>query len=273
MLRWTQQIKKKTWRSVDIYSVGGVNHLTNLLNGILPNQEGRSAPLPLGANFIFNNPDNINIGSDGYDNALAPVDSNNLSLFSRRMWVSGQLQWNGHFNINDTVICNEKVVSIRKISSSVFVSTERLYSLVGQSQPTIKEVRNLVYTNDAFSGGSPRPAPEITRELAKKVVFSESDVAKFCSLSFNLHKIHRDLGHCAGEGFRDIVVPGPLLSLVMLRHLQMERPDIMPMSFSYKMSSPCYINEELYIASFTKHSSIEVVIWGKDGKRCEGIAK
>lgn len=259
----------KSWRSIDTYGVGGVAHLERLLRLVIPGQGEIGNPLslqpPLGANFIFNNPENTNVGLDGYDNEQAPKDENG-NFYRRRMWVSGKLDFLRPIHTNDVVECNDRVSLVRRIGDSVFVQIDKQYS-VGEGL-ALKELRSLVYTNKPFSEKA--DLTETGNPDGAEVTFSALDVRKFCSLSYNLHKIHHSKAHCLAEGFPEIVVPGPLLTQTMLRVLQLNT-DVQDLRlFSYKMSSPCYVGEPLVVRLAKNNRALE--IWGRGRIRALGVA-
>lgn len=79
--------------------------------------------------------------------------------------------------------------------------------------------------------------------ISTGLLFRLSDVMRFCSLSYNLHKIHYDRRYCASENLPNVVVPGPLLALVMLHYVSSLLPDADIGRFVYRNSLPCYIDE------------------------------
>ena len=54
--------------------------------------------------------------------------------------------------------------------------------------------------------GSPPAAPLV----ARRFVPTEIDLFMFCAATWNTHRIHYDRDHARAEGYRDLVVPGPL---------------------------------------------------------------
>lgn len=243
---WAAHIKKQAWIWDDTYSIGQIAHLSRLLRDILP------LPRPTsrlhGYNFIFNNQTNAHLGSDGYDNYQAPKDGAR-ALFSRRMWVGGTLDHYSALQPNDVVRCTERVRAVRQVGASVFVTVGR--EMTRGEQRVMAEKRTLVYTNERYTE-KPRAdnwthKPSRTHSAgdigAPALLFRLSDVMRFCSLSYNLHKIHYDRQYCKLENLANVVVPGPLLALVMLHYVSSVLPGVEIGGFTYRNSLPCYIDE------------------------------
>jgi hydroxyacyl-ACP dehydratase HTD2-like protein with hotdog domain len=55
-------------------------------------------------------------------------------------------------------------------------------------------------------GGSPPAVPVV----ARRFVANEIDLFMYCAATWNTHRIHYDRDYARAEGFRDLVVPGPL---------------------------------------------------------------
>lgn len=264
--KWASHIKRQKWVWDDVYSVGGINHLTNLFHDIIPLQK----PLPslYGYNFIFNNQTNSLLGSDGYDNYQAPMDDENHQLFRRRMWVGGSLDYLGPLpTTNDLVRCEERIRNVRTVGSSVFVTIMRSFTC--KDSPVMTEQRTIMYTNEAFQPTLKQEVhlnPNVSDGVqdSTSCTFRLLDVMRFSALSYNLHKIHYDRLYCASENLRDVVVSGPLLVLVMLHYAATKLPDLRIQRFSYRNSLPCYIDEEVQLV-LNKHddNAYEIAVMKK----------
>ena len=57
------------------------------------------------------------------------------------------------------------------------------------------------------AGAAPPPAAPLA---ARRFVPTEIDLFMFCAATWNAHRIHYDRDHARAEGYRDLVVPGPL---------------------------------------------------------------
>lgn len=266
--QWANRMKSQTWIWDDTYSRGAINHLSALLNEIIPSKLKHI----YGAHFIFNTQANLNLGSDGYDNYQAPMSETGTQLFKRRMWVNGYLRWYGTGpKCNDQIRCIEKIRSARSIGSNAFVSIDRDFTLAGET-PVMEEMRTLVYTNQSYtrpevSGRADKIENIIT---SKNVRISLDQVMKFSSLSYNLHKIHYDAQYCHLEGLDNVVASGPLLVLILLHFFASVYPESAIRSFKYRNSEPCYIDEDVTLVLLEGVDGFDLCI-EKDGRKlCSG---
>lgn len=73
---------------------------------------------------------------------------------------------------------------------------------------------------------------------------------RFSALTFNAHAIHLDRQHCREvEGYRDLLVHGPLLLTLMFSALRgaLESRGKSVKSLDYRNLAPVYVNEEMKV--------------------------
>lgn len=268
---WAKQIKSKSWIWDDVHSIGGHNHLNTLLQEIVPTQSKNL----YGTHFIFNNQSNTNLGIDGYDDYQAPMAESGRPLFHRRMWVNGYLEYFGKGpQVNDLIRCIENVKAVRSVGSSVFVTIGRNFS-GEEGKPVLRELRTLVYTNELYHKPDlDRLEPPSDNGILigeQQFRFSLSDVMRFSSLSYNLHKIHYDVKYCQLENLENVIASGPLLAATMLRYFLSLFPQVKVKSFKYRNSEPCYIDEDLVLQVTKLGANYETNIVKDHRKLCGGI--
>ncbi|CUM62960.1 uncharacterized protein PRCAT00000520001 [Priceomyces carsonii] len=265
---WANYIKSQEWVFEDTASIGKANNLHDLLTSIpcfnsgeLANRLSRNI-LPLGFHFLYNNSSNIHLGADGYDNYQAPIDMQNGSeLFSRRMWVGGNVTFFGHpIALNSSLTCKELVKSVRHLGASAFVSIDRSF-YDKHSCLLLRENRNLVYTNtrhkpksstleNAFSS-----LCDIEDEKRVTLSLSMEQIMKYSFLTYNMHKIHYDRQYCAAqEHLPNILVQGPFMVTLLLYWFNLNNTAPGALSFSYKNPEPCFENDCLTL-SFAKRDN------------------
>lgn len=294
---WAKAIKTSTWVWKDSYSPGPVAHLSLLLQEIV---QKPPPPKLYGYSFLFNNQTNSDLGADGYDNYQAP-QFEGKALYSRRMWVSGLIEYPGDPpKVNDQILCTELVTSVRSVNNSVFVSISR--NFLGSVGPVMSETRALVYTNEKYKqtedagqkdkGASDGTQSDEVNDIARLaeselflaealssknkglegpyqpllLKFTLDQVRRYCALTYNLHKIHLDKAYCVLENLKDVVVPGPMLVLTLLYYYSTLNPEAKIQSFKYRNSEPCYVDENVKLVI-----SENVVKFQNDGRTlCSG---
>jgi len=78
---------------------------------------------------------------------------------------------------------------------------------------------------------------------------TQSLLARFSALTFNAHRIHLDPQYTREvEGYRDLLVHGPLSLVLMLSVLRSQlKEDEVVGTFDYKNLAPLYANEEMKV--------------------------
>ncbi|KAM9909543.1 hypothetical protein OXX69_005320 [Metschnikowia pulcherrima] len=268
--KWAERIAAANWIWNDTYSIGGINHLSVLMDEILPKKVKPSLPL-YGFQFIFNTQSNTRLGSDGYDNYQAPLDEDGNELYKRRMWVSGSLEFvDLPPKAGDVVSCSEIVSSVRCLGSNAFVGIAR--ECQRGENVILRETRTLLYTNEPYND------PKADLILQQKqfshstiIKFTLAQLMRFNALSYNLHKIHHDKTFCMKENLKTVIVSGPFLVSVMLRYFALIYPNLRIGQFKYKNREPCYIDEGVTLGINVVEGgySVEFV---KDGRvKCGGM--
>ena len=258
----------------------------NLFRDINVNKEGSplaGTPLPLGYHLIYFTPAALpgGLGPDGTDRGYSPA-----SPFTRRMWAGGNLNWtkSNALRIGEEVTETTKLVSAqpkvtRRGEDMIVVSVEKVFenargiALVDKRDWVFK--RRLEWTlpleepiND-IKADDKLPQPADASVYSRDFTQSPVTLFRFSALTFNGHMIHYSGPWCREvEGYRDIVVHGPLNLINMLdfwRDMQTDDHKI-PQSIRYRATAPFFVNEK-YRALMEKHGETSSIkLWGRDGK-------
>ncbi len=195
----------------------------------------------------------------------------------RRMWAASKLEFVAPLRLGDAVERRSKVLSVTaKTGGSgplVFVEVEHLTS--GNGALTVREVQSLVYRDAAPSGSPPVPPPpgEARFDPAgwdahRALVPSEPLLFRFSALTFNSHRIHYDVAYATGEeGFRGLVVHGPLTATLLLDLARRELGDNALKSFAFRGVSPAICGEMLHLVLRSKNAAWELGAFAADGRQ------
>lgn len=237
MMRWRCSIANKTWHFADHAAAGPSSNLAHLLRECLSKYEPPTGVLGPGYHFLYANQPNTSLGTDWYDNYQAPTD-NGTQLYKRRMWVAGQIKFVRPIALGEPINCTETISGVRELGTNVFVTTKRDFG-------ALVETRTLMYTNEPFKVKKSSPGGPFSHEV--QLIVSPQQIARYCALTYNVHRIHHDLGYCREEEcLPGILVPGPMmvtLALGVFHHttgLSIE-------SIKYKNSLPVLANQPLTI--------------------------
>ncbi len=213
-------------------------------------------------------PDGHPLRDDSPDSFLPPLP------LPRRMWASSKVEFLRPLTIGAGVTRVSKVVSITEKSGGsgalVFVDVEHLTS--DAEGLAVREVQSIVYRDVAPAGSaSVPPAPGPTSfdsagwDAHRTLVPTEPLLFRFSALTFNSHRIHYDLPYAtAEEGYRGLVVHGPLTATLLLQLAQAELGDNALAHFAFRGTSPAMCGEALHLVMRGQGKDIELAAFASD---------
>lgn len=122
--------------------------------------------------------------------------------------------------------------------------------------PAITEFRDLVFmptkSAEEASAALARPdriiKPTAIPDASISLTPRQPLLAEFSCLTHNAHRIHLDRGYAASEGFRNLVVHGPLSLYLMLTYLESVLPSHTKIfRFDYRNLAPLFCDEQMTI--------------------------
>lgn len=218
------------------------------------------------------------LGLDGHPLRDARPDSflPPLPDLPRRMWASSKVEFLSPLRVGEAVTRLSRVQSIAEKSggSGTMVFVDVLHETSGEAGLAVREVQTLVYRGPADPGAPPVPPLGVgqvdsadwgaTRALAP----SEALLFRYSALTFNSHRIHYDAPYAAGqEGYRGLVVHGPLTATLLLDLVQRELGDNGLKSFAFRGLSPAICGEILHLMLRSKDTAFELGAFAADGRQ------
>ena len=244
----------------------------------------RSAPadrsVPQGLHWCLCTPDapTAMLGPDGHprrddspDSFLPPVP------LPRRMWASSTVEFLTRLTVGDAVTRQSRVASITQKSggSGKLVFVEVAHETHGPGGLAVREVQSLVYREPAAAGTPPAPPPlgegrfDPSGWDAHRVIQPDAPLLfRFSALTFNSHRIHYDAPYATGEeGYRGLVVHGPLTATLLLDLGQRTFGDNALKTFSFRGLSPAVADEPLHLVMRGSGAEIELGAFADDGRK------
>jgi 3-methylfumaryl-CoA hydratase len=138
----------------------------------------------------------------------------------------------------------------------------------------VREVQTLVY-RDALAPGAPPMPPEpsgVTFDASawgatRSFTPNETLLFRYSALTFNSHRIHYDLPYAQREeGYRGLVVHGPLTATLLLDLARRELGDNVLASFAFRGLSPAICGEALHLVMRVKDGGWELGAYASDGR-------
>ncbi|WP_374418725.1 FAS1-like dehydratase domain-containing protein [Novosphingobium arvoryzae] len=244
----------------------------------------RAAPVdesvPQGLHWCLCLPDapTAALGPDGHprrddspDSFLPPVP------LPRRMWASSKVEFHAPLRPGDSVTRTSRVASItdKQGGSGRLVFVEVEHDTLTASGLAVREVQSIVYRDAAAPGTPPAPPPlgegqfdPAPWDAHRALTPAEPLLLRFSALTFNSHRIHYDLPYAtAEEGYRGLVVHGPLTATLLLDLAQRELGDNALKSFAFRGLSPAICGEMLHLVLRSKNGGAELGAFAADGRQ------
>lgn len=244
----------------------------------------RAAPVdesvPQGLHWCLCLPDapTAALGPDGHprrddspDSFLPPVP------LPRRMWASSKVEFHAPLRPDDSVTRTSRVASItdKQGGSGRLVFVEVEHDTLTASGLAVREVQSIVYRDAAAPGTPPAPPPlgegqfdPAPWQAHRALTPAEPLLFRFSALTFNSHRIHYDLPYAtAEEGYRGLVVHGPLTATLLLDLAQRELGDNALKSFTFRGLSPAICGEMLHLVLRSKNGVAELGAFAADGRQ------
>lgn len=229
-----------------------------------PPKEGSDAPL--GCQWIGSGEETptSKLAEDGHTpkgGFLPPIE------LPARMWAGGVLDFKSGMRADDEVERRTTIVSVTPKSGKsgplMFVELRHDYTCGGRD--CLSEIQSLVFTQGrAKQATEPRRIdPGASWDETELVVPNAILLFRYSALTWNSHRIHYDADYCRDvEGYRGLVVHGPLMATLLLRHCEKRFGAGSLARFSFRGVSPAIADEPLRINSRKDGDKVALAIAG-----------
>lgn len=195
----------------------------------------------------------------------------------RRMWASSRVEFVAPLHVGQAVERRSRVLSVTAKSggSGPLVFVEVQHETSGDGVLAVREVQSLVYRDPAPAGSPAAPPPlgdgtfdPSGWDAHRALVPHEPLLFRYSALTFNSHRIHYDLAYATGEeGYRGLVVHGPLTATLLLDLARRELGDNALKSFAFRGVSPAICGEMLHLVLRSKDAAWELGAYAADGRQ------
>ncbi len=236
--------------------------------------------VPQGFHWCLCTPDapTAALGPDGHprrddspDSFLPPVP------LPRRMWASSKVEFLAPLQVGEAVKRTSRVASVTEKSggSGKLVFVDVAHETHGEQGLAVREVQSLVYREPA-AAGTPSAPPPLGEGRFDPAGWDHHRVLepgapllfRFSALTFNSHRIHYDAPYAVGEeGYRGLVVHGPLTATLLLDLAQRALGDNALKTFAFRGLSPAVADEPLHLVMRGSGDAIELGAFATDGRQ------
>lgn len=209
------------------------------------------------------------VRNDGPDSFMPPIP------LPRRMWASSKVAFLAPIAVDAEI---ERHSTITAISEKTGSSGNLVFVDVGHSTHAngalaVDETQTIVYREATTAKASPAPPisdPDFSIwQFHRSITPAETLLFRYSALTFNSHRIHYDLPYAAGEeGYRGLVVHGPLIASLLLDLAGRELGQNALNSFDFRAQSPAFANEPLHLVGNVTGEMVTLAALGHDGRIC-----
>jgi len=238
----------------------------------LDNAPGEGDDLPPGWHWIFFNPfvRRSGLGSDGHPKRGGFLPDVKLP---RRMWAGGRLTFHEALPIGAQAIRESEIANVTAKSGRagqlVFVTVR--HAIMHEGRLCLEEEQDIVY-REAPAPDAPKPQPTPApdgAEWSEQVAPDPVLLFRYSSLTSNGHRIHYDRPYAQNEeGYRDLVVHGPLISTLLQGLACRCRPDDKLSGFDFRGMAPLFVDRGFHVEAAAGEGPDELSLWarGPDGE-------
>lgn len=217
------------------------------------------------------------LGADGHpvredsdDSFLPPIP------LPRRMWAASKVEFLALLRPGQSVMRSSRVVSIteKQGGTGKLVFAEVAHETHGDGELAVREIQSIVFREPAPTGAPPAPPPASDNfdasgwDAHRMLVPSEALLFRYSALTFNSHRIHYDLPYAKEvEGYRGLVVHGPLTATLLLDLAQRHFGDNKLKRFDFRGTSPAICGEDLHLTLRGTFDTIELGAFARDGRQ------
>lgn len=218
------------------------------------------------------------LGADGH-----PVREDSAGSFlppiplPRRMWAASKVEFLAPLRSGQSVMRTSRIAAIteKQGGSGKLVFAEVMHETHGDGEPVVRETQSIVFREPAPAGTPSTPPPPgdgnfdpSAWDAHRMLVPAEALLFRYSALTFNSHRIHYDLPYaCDEEGYRGLVVHGPLTATLLLDLAQRQFGDNAVRRFAFRGTSPAICGEELHLALRGTGDAIELGAFAADGRQ------
>jgi 3-methylfumaryl-CoA hydratase len=195
----------------------------------------------------------------------------------RRMWASSAVRFHAALPIGAAVIRTSRVAAItaKQGGSGTLVFVDVAHETHDGDTLLVSETQSLVYRAAAAVGSPPVPPPAgpgrfdaTAWTMVRAIEPTPPLLFRYSALTFNSHRIHYDLPYATGgEGFRGLVVQGPLTASLLIDLARRQLGDNRLTTFRFRGISPAVADEPLHLALRQDGDALVLGAFADDGRQ------
>jgi 3-methylfumaryl-CoA hydratase len=232
--------------------------------------------LPQGVHWCLATPEapSARLGGDGHalrdeSSLLPPIP------LPRRMWAASEVAFLAPIAVGQAVERVSRIATVEEKTGRsgplAFVTLEHTFTADGTV--ALRDTQTLVFRAAAPADAVPVPPPlsgsafdSSGWDRVERRTPDAPLLFRCSALTFNPHRIHYDADYVREvEGYRGLVVHGPLMASLLLQLAAREAGDNALTRFAFRAMSPAIAGEELVFA-LARRDRLELGVFAADGR-------
>lgn len=243
----------------DVAALGRAQAMAALLDND-PQALAAGASLPEFWHWIYFNAavPRSQLGADGHERRGEFLPSVELP---RRMWAGGRLRFLRPIALGREIERESEITSVehKQGRSGELVLVTVRHTIRDAEAVCVEEEQDLVYCEIPRGDGQLPPALPPDVDWRENFLPDAITLFRYSALTFNAHRIHYDHRFTTEtEGYRDVVVHGPLTALLLLEAAKRHGGGA-PRAYRYRGHAPLFVDEPITLAG--KASKGETALW------------
>ncbi len=192
-------------------------------------------------------------------------------IYPRRMWASSAIDFHDQLLLGEETqrLSTIKSVEFKSGASGelCFVDVEHQYHQ--RETLCLTDVHTIVYRDIAAMQvptsikKEPNSVQDTDAESLGSIV-----LFRYSALTFNSHRIHYDHDYCRDvEGYPGLVVHGPLMATLMVRHMRKTLSDHPLSNFNFRALAPVFAGDEFTIETEINSGTAKTTLLKADGTK------
>jgi 3-methylfumaryl-CoA hydratase len=194
----------------------------------------------------------------------------------RRMWAASDIRFLAPIRTGASATRRSTIAAINEKAGGtgrlVFVEVD--HDTHADGMLAVRERQTIVF-REAATPADPPPSPAPATDAPdlsgwswrRTLVPSETMLFRYSALTFNSHRIHYDRPYAIeAEGYRGLVVHGPLTATLLLDLAQRELGANALASFTMRAQAPAFAGEPLHLVGRGAENGWEMAAIGSDGR-------
>ena len=249
----------------DVATAAPLRGLAATLNRETPFEAGDEVPPLWHWTYFLPSPTTSQLGVDGHPKKggfLPPI------ALPRRMWAGSRIQFLRPLRVGDAISRRSTVVDIvtkdGRTGPLYFVKVRHEVQTAGAT--AILEEQDIVYRqppSGAASTTTPAKAP-VDAIWRRRIEPSPVLLFRYSALTFNSHRIHFDRPYAEQEeGYRGLVVHGPLVATLLLDLVRREQPRAQIREYSFRAVRPLLDTARFWVCGAPQDDGT-LHLWAED---------